>query len=303
MGAEVVTSAEGNFGSFNSLVILCDGRRDRAMEGRMSVAVSVGSATVIALSDTERPYSAQAGYSEVSEAAWEPYRHLLTGDGEIVINFGCYVVRADGRTVLVDTGWGPASDGRLLDDLASAGVKPEEIDAVLFTHLHGDHIGWNLVDDGGTPRPRFTRARYLVPEADWTHFAAQPEQSEPLREQVARLERLGVMDLIGGDHVLSPSVTTVATPGHTPGHLSLAIRSGGAHGFILGDVAITPIEAHETDWTNRFDWDSEMARGTRRHVLDRLERDRALVGAGHFPLPGLGRFTRDSRGRRMWQPL
>jgi glyoxylase-like metal-dependent hydrolase (beta-lactamase superfamily II) len=107
------------------------------------------------------------------------------------------------------------------------------------------------------------------------------------------------MDLVGGDHVISPSVTTVATPGHTPGHMSIAISSGGEHGFILGDVAISVIEAHETDWKNSFDSDGEMARRTRHAVLDRLERDGALVGASHFPKPGLGRFVRRD-GRRAW---
>jgi glyoxylase-like metal-dependent hydrolase (beta-lactamase superfamily II) len=269
----------------------------------MSVSVSVGSATVIALSDTVQQYGATSVYPDVNEAAWEPYRSMLTGNGELVLNFGCFVVQADGRTVLVDTGWGPTFNGRLMDELSSANVSPDSIDAVIFTHLHGDHIGWNITEEGGEPRPRFPRARYLVPEADWKHYTGQAEQSDLFRQQMLPLDQLGVMDLVGGDHALSPSVTTVATPGHTPGHLCIAITSGGEHGFILGDVAITPVEAHETGWKNSFDGDSEMARGTRERVLERLERDRALVGASHFPLPGLGRFTRDSGGRRVWQPL
>ena len=267
----------------------------------MSDSVRVGSAMVIALSDTEQAY-ARTIYPEVDEAAWAPYRDQLTPDGQVLLNFACYAIRADGRTVLVDTGWGPGYQGRLLDELAAAGVPLDEIETVVFTHLHGDHIGWNLVADGGPPRPRFPRARYLVPEADWRHYRSQPQPPALFREQILPLADLGVKDLIGGDHVLSPSVTTIATPGHTPGHLSVAITSGGEHGFVLGDVAITPIEAHETDWINRFDWDATLARRTRHTVLDRLERERALVGASHFPRPGLGRFVRTA-GRRVWQPL
>jgi glyoxylase-like metal-dependent hydrolase (beta-lactamase superfamily II) len=264
--------------------------------------VSVGSATIIALSDTEQPYGARDIYPDVSEEALAPYRDLLTADGAILLNFGCYAIRADGRTVLVDTGWGPGAQGRLMDELQAAGIRPEEVDAVAFTHLHGDHIGWNVVRDGDELRLRFPRARYLVPEADWRHYSAQTEPSALFKEQVVPLETLGVMDLVGGDHAISPSVTTVATPGHTPGHMSIAISSGGEHGFILGDVAISVIEAHETDWANSFDSDREMARRTRHAVLDRLERDRALVGASHFPKPGLGRFRRDG-DRRYWAPL
>lgn len=260
----------------------------------------VGSATVIALSDTEQAYGADGVYPRVDEAAWAPYRDVLTGEGQILLNFGCYAVRADGRTVLVDTGWGPGFQGRLLDELAEAGVALDEVDAVAFTHLHGDHVGWNLIGEGDAARPRFSRARYLVPAADWRHYTAQPEPSALLREQVFPLERLGVMNLIEGEHTLSPSVTLVPTPGHTPGHQSLAVLSGGERAYILGDVAITPVEAHETDWENRFDWDSAIARDTRHRVLDQLERDGSLVGASHFPKPGLGRFVRVD-GRRAWQ--
>ncbi len=268
----------------------------------MSRSVSVGAATVIALSDTERPYAAREVYPEVPDATWEQYPGSVTDGGDLLLNFGCYLVRADGRNVLVDTGWGPSFQGKLLDELAGAGVALDDIDAVIFTHLHGDHIGWNLAHEDGAVRPRFPRARYLVPEADWRHYSAQPEPSAMFREQMLPLDALGVMDLIGGGHVLSPALTTLATPGHTPGHLSLAISSNGARGLILGDVAITPIEAHETDWHNRFDWDREIARATRHTVLDRLERERALVGASHFPAPGLGRFVR-AGGRRVWERI
>ena len=264
--------------------------------------VVVGSATIIALSDTEQPYGALDIYPEVPEEAWAAYRDLLTADGAILLNFGCYAIRADGRTVLVDTGWGPGFGGRLMDELKATGIRPEEVDAVAFTHLHGDHIGWNVVRDGDELRARFPRARYLVPEADWRHYSSQPEPSSLFKEQILPLETLGVMDLVGGDHVISASVMTVATPGHTPGHMSIAVTSGGEHGFILGDVAISSVEAHETDWSNSFDSDAEMARRTRHTVLDRLERNGALVGASHFSKPGLGRFRRRD-GRRVWEPV
>jgi glyoxylase-like metal-dependent hydrolase (beta-lactamase superfamily II) len=264
--------------------------------------VKVGDATIVALSDMEQAYGARQVYPEVGDEAWEAYRELLTEDGAVLLNFGCYAIVADGRTVLVDTGWGPRFQGRLPDELAGVGIRPEEIDAVVFTHLHGDHIGWNVVQDGDELRPRFANARYLVPEADWRHYSAQDERQGLFHEQVVPLETLGVMDLVGGEHSLSPSITTVATPGHTPGHMSVAVISGGEPGFILGDVAIWPFEAHETDWANAFDWDKDLARRTRHAVLDRLERERALVGASHFPRPGLGRFVR-REGRRVWEAV
>src|SRR5689334_14206541 len=131
----------------------------------MRTTVQVGSATIIAVSDTEQAYPAQGVYPHVDEAAWQPFRELLTAEGTVVLNFGSYVIRADGRTVLVDTGWGPAYQGRLPEELIAVGVAPDTIDAVIFTHLHGDHIGWNMEGEGDQARPRFARARYLLPEA------------------------------------------------------------------------------------------------------------------------------------------
>jgi glyoxylase-like metal-dependent hydrolase (beta-lactamase superfamily II) len=268
----------------------------------MPERVRVGEATIVHLSDTEQPYVAREVYPEAEEAVWEEYRGLLTADGQVILNFGSYLVQADGRTVLVDTGWGPGFHGRLPEELAAAGVALSEVNEVIFTHLHGDHIGWNLKMRDGRPVPRFPNARYLAPEADWRHYTALPEPSVLFREQMLPLEGLGVLDLIGGGHVLSRSVTVESTPGHTPGHISVLIASAGEHACVLGDVAITPVEAHETDWMNRFDWNRHGARETRHRMLDRLERERALVAAGHFPKPGLGHFVRHD-GRRAWQPL
>lgn len=268
----------------------------------MTESVTVGSATIIALSDTEQAYDVASVYPMADDAALERYKEYLTADGKVTLNFGCYVVRVDGRTVLVDTGWGPSYDGQLLQELDQAGVARDSVDAVIFTHLHGDHIGWNITTVDSQPRPTFPRARYLVPEGDWRHYAAQEPRSASFTEQVAPLEQLGVMDLVGGDHVLSPSVTTVATPGHTPGHLSIAVTSGGEHGFILGDVHISLVDVAEPDWSTPFDGDGDLARTTRYAMGERLERDRALIGASHLPKPGLGRFVRVD-GRRVWQPV
>jgi glyoxylase-like metal-dependent hydrolase (beta-lactamase superfamily II) len=268
----------------------------------MIVTIPVGSATVAAITDTEQAYDAAGVYPEVTAEQWAPYRDALTPDGKVLLHFCSYLIRADGQTVLVDTGWGPGFNGALMQNLAAAGVQPEDVDAVVYTHLHGDHIGWNLIREDGDVRPRFPRARYLAPEADWRHYAAMDEPPQLFREQMLPLEGLGALELIGGDYVVGRSVTSLATPGHTPGHLSFTVTSAGEHCLILGDVAITPVEAHETDWENRFDWDRRMAKRIRHATLNRLEQDGALVAANHFPNPGFGRFVRRD-GRRVWQPL
>lgn len=268
----------------------------------MSARVQVGEVTIVALSDLEQAFPASAIYPAVGEDAWEPYRNLLTADGAVLLNFGCYAVIADGQTLLVDTGWGPRADGRLLDELADAGIALESVDAVLFTHLHGDHIGWNLEAVGGGLRPRFPRARYLVPRGDWEYYRAQVEPGTLFQEQIVPLEELGVMDLLSGEQMLSASVTALPTPGHTPGHTSVAVLSGGERAFVLGDVAITLADADATDWATSFDSDPAQAIRTRRSVMERLEDEGTLVAASHFPKPGLGRLVRRG-GRRVWEPV
>jgi glyoxylase-like metal-dependent hydrolase (beta-lactamase superfamily II) len=99
-----------------------------------------------------------------------------------------------------------------------------------------------------------------------------------------------------------PSLTGVATPGHTPGHRSFVVQSGGERLFILGDLTHTPVLAHETGWDNVFDWDKPLARATRQRVLADLEAGGTLTGVGHYPEPGFGRFTTID-GMRRWVPI
>ena len=110
------------------------------------------------------------------------------------------------------------------------------------------------------------------------------------------------LDLPVDDFNITDELTTVATPGHTPGHISIAIVSAGEKGFILGDVAHSPAQAHRTEWNPGFDIDGETSRETRHATINELESHNIIVSAGHFPDPGFGKFTRD-RGKRIWNPI
>jgi glyoxylase-like metal-dependent hydrolase (beta-lactamase superfamily II) len=259
----------------------------------------VGSVEVIALVDMEAAYPATAVYPKAGDALGA-YRDRLDGEGRVKLNFGCFLLLADGRSVLVDAGWGPENGGRLPAEIAAAGLAPDDIDSVVFTHLHSDHTGWNLERTSG--RPLFPKARYLVPRKDWEHYAGTASPVASFERDVRPLQALGCLDLIDGERILTPSLTAVATPGHTPGHTSVVIDSGGERGFILGDVVLSSIDAEQPEWENSFDWDATIARATRLAVLERLEREGALVGASHLPAPGLGRFLR-AEGRRSWRAL
>ncbi len=247
----------------------------------------IGSVDVIALIDNEKTYPAVDVYPTAGDALARFSGYLDSGGG-LALNFASFLVRDGQTTVLVDTGWGPELDGRLVAELSDAGVSPNEIDIVTFTHLHGDHTGWNL--DRASGLPLFPRARYLVPKGDWEHYAAETPPPDSFTRDVAPLQASGQLELIAGEHVLSPALTTLPTPGHTPGHMSLTIVSAGERGCILGDVVIGMIDAEMPSLDTAFDWDHTIARATREATIARLASEGSLVAASHLPVPGFGRF-------------
>jgi glyoxylase-like metal-dependent hydrolase (beta-lactamase superfamily II) len=290
-----------------------DGRRGvigRTREELMVTRVRVGDAEIVGLLDRRAAIIPERHFPGVPPDALARYDELLRGGPWSLISFRAYLVRADGRSVLIDTGYGPVHappgdlDGAalLLDELAGAGASTSDIDLVVFTHLHADHVGWNLVEDRGARRPRFPRARYLAPAADWAHLQGLDQIHPNLREQVLPLGPLGVLDTFAGEHQVLPSLRAVPTPGHSPGHTSFVLGAEGDRCFVLGDVVFHPLVVAEPAWGGAFDWRPDLAAETRERVLARLEADGSPVAAGHFPGSGFGRFVRID-GRRAWSPI
>ncbi len=200
--------------------------------------------------------------------------------------------------MLVDTGNGPQAQGTLLAELQAAGVPLGDIDIVLFTHLHGDHTGWNI--DPATGLRRFPRARYLVPRGDWDDYRARETPPRSFERDITPLELLGVIELIEGERTLTPSLVTLPTPGHTKGHTTVVVTSQGEQAYVCGDAFLTVLDVAEPDWVSRWDGDATDVRATRRLLGARIERTQALVAASHLPLPGLGRFVIVD-GKRHWR--
>jgi hypothetical protein len=197
-----------------------------------SRTLTVGSVQVTAVCDVTGDFPAplKQAFPQVEEAAWAPWRHrhpgAFGGPGRWRLRDWCFVVRARDRVVLVDTGvGGPGTPGaswigipgRLPEELAAAGVEPGQVDLVVLTHLHLDHIGWNLAWDGDQPRPRFPRASYLVQRADWELFASRGDEArEAFDRCVAPLQALGVAELVEGDAPWTPSSACSTPPGTPP---------------------------------------------------------------------------------------
>ncbi|MFQ5830153.1 MAG: MBL fold metallo-hydrolase [Candidatus Methylomirabilia bacterium] len=273
--------------------------------------ISVGNVEIMSLSDGMLEFDLCNFFPTIPEANWHTYASHLTAEHKVRFNLGSFLVRSDGRTILVDTGLGPkpldapeAPWGKLLDDFTANGVQPDDIDMVVMTHLHRDHVGWNLLSQGGKYEATFSKARYWMSAKDW-EVCHQPEVQDRFPNAgtcVWPLAELGRLELMDGEHPLTSELTALPTPGHTPGHMSILITSQGERALILGDVAHNPAQVHETHWVSRADMDPEQTKMTRRAIMERLEREGMVVAAGHFPAPGFGKILR-LEGRRYWQLL
>jgi glyoxylase-like metal-dependent hydrolase (beta-lactamase superfamily II) len=229
--------------------------------------------------------------------------HFATGDGRLIWSIQCFVVESKGKTIVVDTCVGNDKEralpewhrlsGPFLADFAAAGFAPDGVDVVLCTHLHSDHVGWNtrLVD--GRWVPTFGSARYLLNRAEFARVIAADGLAERrlLADSVQPVLDAGLVDWVAGDHAITDEVRLEPTPGHTPGHVSVRIRSAGAEAVITGDLMHHPIQCCEMDVVPRFDADIEQAFATRmRFLREQADRDVLLLGT-HFAEPTAGRIV------------
>ena len=270
-------------------------------EHRTEHKINVGNVEVLSVKDG---FSAKrdptATFPESAIDQWLEYPEILDENDQVQSRYGSVVLRSEGKLILVDTGMQTATGGDLLNDMRAKGAAPEDIDIVFLTHLHPDHVGWNI--DLSSGKPAFPNARYIAPRSDYEYWM-QPDvlaAAEHVQLHVVPLTELKLLDLFDEDYKVTDELITVSTPGHTPGHTSLMIASAGERAFVLGDVAHSPAQAHYTDWNPMFDIQPDISRPTRHRVIDMLESEGTLVSAGHFPDPGFGHFVR-LEGRRIWQ--
>jgi glyoxylase-like metal-dependent hydrolase (beta-lactamase superfamily II) len=273
----------------------------------------VGDVTVIALCDGATDYHSDitVAYPAVPAEAWAPWREryptAFAASGTWRLHVHCYAIRTPGGTVLVDTGVGPpeapaaswfGGGGRLPEELAEAGVEPDEVVAVVLTHAHDDHVGWNLDGDG----LRFRNARYLMRPED-LDFLRTRDEEEDRRVLAETLDGLGeALVLAESDQEVAPGVRLIHTPGHTPGHQSVLVASGGGVMLVTGDVANHPAFITETGWAAGSDADPALAAATRAEVVARAAEEGWRMATGHFAEP-YGEVTRDEDGRTWWRPV
>ena len=226
-----------------------------------------------------------------------------------------YVLRTPWHTVVIDTCVGndkprngvPAwhmRQGTYLSDLAAAGVKPEDVDMVICTHLHVDHVGWNTRLEGGRWVPTFPRARYVIVREEFEFWKREGETGREefglIDDSVMPVVEAGMADLVASDHVIDDRLRLEPAPGHTPAHVCVRLTTPAGQAIFTGDMMHRPIQVAEPEWNSRFCDDAELARKTRRAFLERHADADVIVLAAHFPVAG--RIVAPG-GRARFQPL
>ena len=208
-------------------------------------------------------------------------------------DLNCLLVESDGQLILFDTGKGtldPDHSAQLLAHLHEAGAVPEDIDIVVLTHGHGDHMG-GVVDDAG--QLTFPKARHLMTRLDWDHWtgpALRPSSERclfPLRDPIT---------LIQPDDLIAPGVRALPALGHTPGHIGVMIESQGARLMHVVDTLHHSFQVTHPGWSPLFDTDPVASARTRRALLDQAATERCRLMVYHFGFPGLGTVSVEGDG-------
>jgi glyoxylase-like metal-dependent hydrolase (beta-lactamase superfamily II) len=239
------------------------------------------------------------------------YPHFVNEDGSLNLSIHALLVDAPGLRLVVDTCIGNDKPrgmlgGRplatpFLQHLADAGWSPDSVDAVVCTHLHVDHVGWNTMLVDGKWVPTFPKARYLIGKTEFEHWSAEgdEEQQVILSDSVRPIFDAGLAELVDMDYRVSPEVRLTPTTGHTPGHVSVLIESQGQTGVITGDMTHHPCQLAHPDWSPSFDSDPKAAAVTRARMFAEWADKPILVIGTHYAAPTAGHVKRDGAAFRL----
>ncbi len=236
----------------------------------------------------------------------------LDAEDRAILAIQSYVVRTPHHTILIDScigndkdratrpAWHQKNDTVWMDALAAAGVSVEQIDFVMCTHLHVDHVGWNTKLLDGRWVPTFPNARYIFGALEYAHWEGlhAKEASAIFADSVLPVVEAQRADLVSNDFQIGGHLRLLPTPGHTPGHFAVLLGRTGRDAVVTGDLIHSPIQARYPELSIAFDTDMAQAAVTRRAFLDGICETDTLCCTIHFPSPSMGRIKRWGEGFR-----
>jgi glyoxylase-like metal-dependent hydrolase (beta-lactamase superfamily II) len=286
----------------------------------MATTFQVGDMTIHRIIEQEDPlFDPLTFFPTLTPETLAEHRDWLTrmggldaATGKLVLCIQSYVVRTPHHTILIDSCvgndkdrparpfWHRKTDDRWMRGLAATGLGLGDIDYVMCTHMHVDHVGWNTRLENGRWVPTFPNARYLFAGTELDFWTAEHAKTpnEVIADSVLPVIEAGRADIVAGDHVLNDHIRLTPTPGHTPGHFAVEIGRGGTAAVITGDLIHSPLQARYPEMSMRADTDPAQAARTRRTFLECHCEAQTLMCTAHFPSPSRGRLSRWEDGFR-----
>ena len=229
---------------------------------------------------------------------------------EWVNPYNCLVIDTGKHLVLVDTGAGglAPTTGKLLENLKAADISSDDIDIVIITHGHPDHLGGNI---DAEEKPAFPGARYIISKDEWTFWTsgeAERKVAEHSRRILVDTALKNLLPLqkqvekVDGEREIVTGISLIKVPGHTPGQIALDIISRNERLFYVSDAVLHPVHLERPEWFSIFDIDPEIMVKSRLKILERVSMEKTLVFVFHFTFPGLGRVYKEGKAYR-WEPL
>ena len=279
----------------------------------MAIHIQIGDVTIQRIVEQEAPlFEALPFFPTLTPELLAENRgwlrpKFLDADDKLVLCIQSYVVQTPDHNILIDTCvgnhkprptrafWHLLNSDRYENNLAAAGLTVGDIDFVMCTHLHPDHVGWNTRLEDGRWVPTFPNARYLFADREFDYWTARhKDEAEVLpwiTDSVLPIMAAGRVDLVKSAHAFDEVVTLVPTPGHTIDHYSVRVGKPGADALITGDMIHSPLQARYPDLSARPDYDPKQSAATRRKLFGEICDTSTLVCTAHFPSPSIGRLV------------
>jgi glyoxylase-like metal-dependent hydrolase (beta-lactamase superfamily II) len=241
---------------------------------------------------------------------WLQKTGALDANDTLILCFQSYIIKTPHHTILIDSclgndkprplrpKWNMKTDDTYMRALAASGFSVGDIDFVMCTHLHVDHVGWNTRLENGRWVPTFPKARYVFGKTEFDHWTKENAKAEvaPFVDSVLPVVEAKKAEIVTNDYSIGDHIRILPTPGHTPGHVAFTLGRGKDDAVFAGDLIHTPLQLRYPELSPKFDVDPVQAATTRRNFLERYCETDTLCCTAHFPSPSTGKIRRHGNG-------